>query len=67
MEIVIKAILVKDGMETFTISFLPRHIMARGMMAERFTGKITQIIKFNDGKKTQEFQESRDSIISSVE
>ena len=44
-----KAILVKDGIETCTIGFLPRHIMARGMMEiERFTGKFAQIIKLLD-------------------
>ena len=49
METVIKAILVKDGMETCTIGFFPRHIMAKGMMGiERFTGKFAQIIKLYD-------------------
>jgi len=73
VETVVKAILVLGRMETGTIGFLPRHIMARGMMAvERFMEKFAHIIElydlcYNSMKKKQEFQKSRDSSILPVE
>jgi len=43
IETIIKAIFVKDRMETCTIGFLPRHVIHRGMMTiNRFMGKFTQ-------------------------
>jgi len=48
VETVVKAVLVRDGMETCTIGFLPRSIAARPAAVERCNGKFAQIIELYD-------------------
>ena len=68
MKTIIQAILVKDGTETCTVGFLPRHVIHKGKTTiNRFMGKFAQIIELydlcNDSKEEKkEFQESRHGI-----
>jgi hypothetical protein len=45
IETVVKAVLIRDGMETCTVGFLPQHITMRHPQVECLTGKFTQIIE----------------------
>jgi hypothetical protein len=48
IETVIKAVLVLDGTELCTIGYLPRHVAARPVEAERLHNKFAQVIELYD-------------------
>jgi hypothetical protein len=48
IETVIKAVLVLDGTELYTIGYLPRHVAARPEEAERLHNKFAQVIELYD-------------------
>ena len=52
VETVIKGILIKDGMETCMVSFLPRHVAVSERKRGLLVGKFAQIIELYDLSKS---------------
>jgi len=48
-----KVVVVRDGVESCQVGFLPRHVVARAQEVNRLHGKFAQVLELYDNQEVE--------------